>query len=131
MKFRHKYICVQPRTKLVETNCKIASASSKPSLSPCFTMLILIAVFSNSHAENKSHLLFFFSCHPDKHTNHRQNNDRFWPSPYPPMLFLDQKKIEWGMGRGVTLFSLKKIILWRKTEQPFGPRLSHKFLSTN
>ena len=60
MKFRHKYICVQPRTKLVETNCKIASVSSKPSLSPCFTMLILIAVFSNSHAENKSHLLFFF-----------------------------------------------------------------------
>ena len=33
MKFKHKYICVQPRTKLAETPCKIASVSSKVAFS--------------------------------------------------------------------------------------------------
>ena len=50
MKFIHKYSWVQTQTKLAETHCKISSVSSKPSLLPSFTTLILIAVFSSSNA---------------------------------------------------------------------------------
>ena len=107
MKFRHKYSWVQPRTKLSETHCKIASVSSKPSLSPCFTMLILIVVFSSSHAENKN--TNFFSCHPEKHTNHRLN------IVLSPNVGFETKTTLNRGGEGVTLFCLEEIFLRRET----------------